>query len=104
MADNTSQAQLVELAKKRKDQAAVQAILLSIHEAQSQARMHLGVVQSSAGSLASAVELKEGYWVGHDQSPLVETATKAAIALARISTLLVTLASALSALGEQIEY
>lgn len=103
MAD-TTQAELMELAQKHLDVASVQALLLSIHEAQAQAQSSLLATKSSSASLLEAARLAEGYRVGPDHSDFVATAAKATAALARMSTLLLTLASCLNSLGEDVSY
>ena len=101
---HTSQAELMALAQKHTDNPGVRALLLSINEAQGQAKMHLGTTGAASATLARAAQFEEGFWVGVDHADFVATAAKASAALSRISTLLVTLASLLSALGETVTY
>lgn len=101
---DTTQAELMEIAQKHLNVAAVQSLLLSIHEAQTQARVNLMATLSGSASLVKAAAFEEGYRVGYDHSDFVATASKASAALSRISTLLTTLASVLGSLGEEVSY
>lgn len=100
----TTQAELIALAEKHKDNSTVQSILVSIKESQGLVTIYLRSVELASGTLAKAAAFEEGYRVSFDHSDFVDHAAKVSNALSRISILLSTLVSVLTALGEEVLY
>jgi hypothetical protein len=100
----TTQAELIALAQKHKDVPAVKSILVGIKDSQALVTIHLRSVELASGTLAKAAAFEEGYRVAFDHSDFVDSAAKVSNALSRISVLLTTLVSVLTALGETVEY
>ncbi|WP_186214481.1 hypothetical protein [Burkholderia gladioli] len=100
----TTQSQLLELAKKHEANRAVKTILISLTEAQAQARIYLRSLELTTQSLTKAASLEEGYRVGWSHSDMVTIAANANAELAKMSALFVTLSSVLVSLGEEVNY
>lgn len=100
----TTQAELLQLAEKHKDNPAVRILLTSLTQAQDQAIQRLKATISMAGTLEKGVQLHPGYAVSNDPSSFVATAAQASAAIAGMSADLMSLACLLENLGEQISY
>jgi hypothetical protein len=100
----TTQAELIALAQKHKDNPIVNSILVGIKESQALVTIHLRSVELTSAMLAKAAVFEEGYRVAFDHSDFVDSAAKVSNALSRISILLSTLVSVLIGLGEEVLY
>ncbi len=101
---DTTQAQLLELAKKHPDNVAVGALLLSLQEGRMIATQGIGAVEAFIGIARRALDGQEGYSISHSQTDMAANATKAAVGLARMAADYCTLACVLQALGEDVCY
>lgn len=102
--EDTTQSHLLQIAKKHEDNRAVKAIVSSLTDAQAQAKIYLRSLQLTTESLTKAANLEEGHRVSWSHPDMVTNAANANAALAKMSTLFVTLASVLVSLGEDVTY
>ena len=100
----TTQAELLELAKKYKDNNGVKLILLSLSESRNAVENHLSFVETRIRSFKLGIHSKDGYSVHGGQSEFVQSAYELAAAVERMAWDFTTLACMLEGLGEEIKY
>ena len=100
----TTQAQLLDIAQKHVDNPTVRTLLASLAEARYLAQFNLDQASSLVDIRRRALAGQEGFTVPLDSSDLVTAAAKASAALTRMAYDYLTLASALTSLGEDINY
>lgn len=100
----TTNAELMQIAMsdKHKDDKAIQSILIAVSEANGHERLYFAMIKLDV-ELIDRVVKTQGYFVTLDAT-MQEHVNKHAAAVAKLHTLFFTLACALQALGEKIEY
>jgi hypothetical protein len=100
----TTKQQLVAIASSdaHKDNKAIQSLLVAINEAYGHQKLNHALLKTAI-TISDRVIEKDYYYTATDDT-IATAATAHAIAVAKLNTLFLTLACALQAMGEKIEY
>ena len=100
----TTQAELLELAKKYRNNSGIRLILLSLSEARQEAEKNIELISPRLESFKLGIHAENGHGVHRNQSEFVMASYKLAASMEHMASDFFNLATILEGLGEEISY